>query len=132
VKVTVRFAWYDMWMGVYVDRKARRVYVCPLPCLLFTFSRRHATGGIIANRHNVPLSDFRMPEPLPRERLIFGNDPPEVRLVGVVRGVPYASEFGGVPLVPDENGMIDIPEGGRFWIGFPPAEDEKRGRDVQP
>ena len=25
-------AWYDLWMGVYIDRKDRQVYVCYLPC----------------------------------------------------------------------------------------------------
>lgn len=30
----VRFAWYDLWVGAYVDRKNRVLYVCPLPCLL--------------------------------------------------------------------------------------------------
>ena len=28
-------AWYDMWMGVYVDKVNRRVYVMPVPCLGF-------------------------------------------------------------------------------------------------
>lgn len=36
--MTVRFsfAWYDLWVGVYIDRKNRRIYACPLPCLLVT------------------------------------------------------------------------------------------------
>ena len=37
VKATVRvrpiFAWYDLWIGLFVDRAKRRVYVFPLPCL---------------------------------------------------------------------------------------------------
>lgn len=32
--VRLRFAWYDLWVGAYVDRKNRVLYVCPLPCLL--------------------------------------------------------------------------------------------------
>jgi hypothetical protein len=35
--VSVRFAWYDLWVGAYIDRENRTVYVCPLPCLLLTF-----------------------------------------------------------------------------------------------
>ena len=29
------FAWFDLWVGVYIDRKGRRIYVLPLPCLGF-------------------------------------------------------------------------------------------------
>lgn len=32
MKVRFFFAWFDMWVGVFVDRKKRRVYVLPLPC----------------------------------------------------------------------------------------------------
>lgn len=27
------FAWYDLWVGAYWDRRARRLYVLPLPCI---------------------------------------------------------------------------------------------------
>lgn len=27
------FAWYDLWVGVFIDRAKRRAYVFPLPCL---------------------------------------------------------------------------------------------------
>lgn len=27
------FAWFDLWVGVYIDRPNRRVYVFPVPCL---------------------------------------------------------------------------------------------------
>lgn len=26
-------AWYDLWIGAYYDRKARALYVLPVPCL---------------------------------------------------------------------------------------------------
>jgi hypothetical protein len=29
-----KFAWYDLWIGIYVDRKRRRTYVCTLPCFV--------------------------------------------------------------------------------------------------
>ena len=33
--MTVRpvFAWYDLWVGVFIDRKTRRAYILPLPCI---------------------------------------------------------------------------------------------------
>lgn len=27
------FAWYDLWIGVFIDRKGRNVYVFPVPCI---------------------------------------------------------------------------------------------------
>lgn len=27
------FAWYDLWIGVFIDKPKRRIYVFPLPCL---------------------------------------------------------------------------------------------------
>jgi hypothetical protein len=33
--MTIRpiFAWYDLWVGIYVDRPRRRIYILPLPCV---------------------------------------------------------------------------------------------------
>lgn len=33
MKIRPLLAWYDLWIGVYVDRVNRRVYVLPLPCI---------------------------------------------------------------------------------------------------
>ncbi len=35
IRVRIRpvVAWYDLWIGVYIDRKKRRLYVLPLPCI---------------------------------------------------------------------------------------------------
>jgi hypothetical protein len=27
------FAWYDFWVGVFIDRPKRRIYIFPFPCL---------------------------------------------------------------------------------------------------
>ena len=32
--IRVSFAWYDIWIGVYVDKDRRRVYICPIPTIL--------------------------------------------------------------------------------------------------
>lgn len=42
-RASVRFAWYDLWVGAFYDTAKRTLYVCPLPCLLLTF--RPSTKG---------------------------------------------------------------------------------------
>jgi hypothetical protein len=27
------FAWYDLWIGAFWDRKLRKLYILPLPCI---------------------------------------------------------------------------------------------------
>lgn len=39
MRVKFFIAWYDLWIGAYYDRKARALYVCPLPCLVFRFDK---------------------------------------------------------------------------------------------
>lgn len=39
LRVRIKFAWYDLWVGAYWDRHSRTLYVCPLPMLLFEFRR---------------------------------------------------------------------------------------------
>jgi hypothetical protein len=34
MKIKVFVAWYDAWIGVFVDSKKRRVYICPIPCFV--------------------------------------------------------------------------------------------------
>ncbi len=33
MKVRFIFAWYDLWVGVFIDRAKRRAYVLPFPCI---------------------------------------------------------------------------------------------------
>lgn len=53
MKVKVFFAWYDMWIGVFVDRKWKfgrwgiekelhNIYICPLPCVVIQLDFFHA------------------------------------------------------------------------------------------
>lgn len=30
----IKFAWYDMWIGAYWDKRKRILYICPLPMIL--------------------------------------------------------------------------------------------------
>lgn len=38
MKIRPLFAWFDMWVGVFYDRKARKIYVLPLPCFGFVIT----------------------------------------------------------------------------------------------
>lgn len=38
-RVRLYFAWYDLWIGAYWDRKRRVLYVCPLPCIVVEVAR---------------------------------------------------------------------------------------------
>jgi hypothetical protein len=33
VKVHFIFAWYDLWVGIFIDRAKRKVYIFPFPTL---------------------------------------------------------------------------------------------------
>lgn len=35
-KIRFSFAWYDLWIGAYIDRKHKKLYICPFPTLLLT------------------------------------------------------------------------------------------------
>lgn len=32
MKIKPIFAWYDLWIGVFVDTTKRKIYVFPIPC----------------------------------------------------------------------------------------------------
>lgn len=32
MKIKPIFAWYDLWVGVFIDRPNHRVYIFPIPC----------------------------------------------------------------------------------------------------
>ena len=38
--MSIKFVWYDFWIGVFWDYKKRILYVCPLPMLLITIPFR--------------------------------------------------------------------------------------------
>ena len=45
MKVTFFFRWYDLWIGVYWDRKARDLYLLPLPMFGVKLSFGEKGGG---------------------------------------------------------------------------------------
>lgn len=40
-RLSLRFAWFDLWVGVYVAPDA--IYVCPLPMILVKWRRAGST-----------------------------------------------------------------------------------------
>lgn len=42
MRIKPLFAWYDLWVGFFYDRKGKRLYVLPLPMLgvVIDFTRR--------------------------------------------------------------------------------------------
>ena len=53
--MTIRpiFAWYDLWIGAFWDRSARKLYILPLPCIgmvvVFESNRRRGRMDADAN-----------------------------------------------------------------------------------
>ena len=39
MSIQLMFAWYDFWVGLFWDRKARALYICPLPMIVIRVSR---------------------------------------------------------------------------------------------
>jgi hypothetical protein len=35
MRIRPMFAWYDLWVGAFIDKPKRRLSVFPLPCLGF-------------------------------------------------------------------------------------------------
>jgi hypothetical protein len=31
LKINFLFAWYDLWMGIFIDQKKRKLYIFPVP-----------------------------------------------------------------------------------------------------
>lgn len=31
------FAWYDIWVGLFIDTKKKAIYLCPIPCVVIKF-----------------------------------------------------------------------------------------------
>jgi hypothetical protein len=38
MSIRVFFAWYDMWIGLYYNRLAKVIYICPIPMVCIRIS----------------------------------------------------------------------------------------------
>jgi hypothetical protein len=52
--VRVFFAWYDLWIGAFIDTYHNIIYVCPLPTLVFSFRKRLRTKKM----EIMPVDDY--------------------------------------------------------------------------
>ena len=39
MKFRLFFAWFDLWIGAYYDRKKKILYICPFPCIVLSIQR---------------------------------------------------------------------------------------------
>lgn len=37
MNISIKFIWFDIWVGVFIDLKKRHVYVAPFPCIVIIF-----------------------------------------------------------------------------------------------
>lgn len=42
MKFKLVFAWYDFWIGVFVDREKKCIYIFPIPCVGIRIYREKA------------------------------------------------------------------------------------------
>ena len=40
MKFKAFFAWFDFWVGAYFDPEKWILYICPLPCIVFSFASK--------------------------------------------------------------------------------------------
>lgn len=49
-KVSVKFIWYDLWIGVFIDTSKNKIYICPLPTVVIIIEDKYPKfwrgGGI--------------------------------------------------------------------------------------
>ena len=41
--MNIYFAWYDIWVGFYIDTKERYIYFCPFPMIVIRFRYKKFT-----------------------------------------------------------------------------------------
>lgn len=41
MRIKPLFAWYDIWIGVFIDTKKSKIYILPLPCIGVVISFNH-------------------------------------------------------------------------------------------
>lgn len=37
-RIRLSFAWYDLWIGAYIDTQNKKLYICVIPTILLTIN----------------------------------------------------------------------------------------------
>lgn len=90
------FKWYDLWVGFYYDVKYKALYICPLPCCVFTITRKYWHEKLIGKK--VELRNYNRKQGtvvgiLPLSA--YGPDGPQVEVVYDEGGTgwPYVNDL---------------------------------------
>lgn len=43
-EISFLIAWFDIWVGLYIDPKTHALYICPFPCCVFYIGERKQNG----------------------------------------------------------------------------------------
>lgn len=113
MKFSLRFAWYDLWIGAYYARDTRTLYVCPVPCVLLALDLRRPRRES-APAHLRPASSWAC-EHCGRDNFI----------------THISVEGPNVPPVPEEAGQLLPYADGFEWLMCPDEVTCKYCRCVQ-
>jgi hypothetical protein len=69
MKVKPIVAWYDLWVGLFIDRPKRRLYFFPVPCFGLIFEWRRIAMGRFVPRYSDSRGDWYVFDTISRDLL---------------------------------------------------------------
>lgn len=90
MSIRLLFAWYDLWIGAFWDRKARKLYVLPLPCIgiVVSFGPQDHLGRD-AKDFAIEFAEYMAKDAERLRRSIRQDDPEVCELSTAVRSSIY-------------------------------------------
>jgi len=55
LNIKLQLKWYDLWVGAYIDKPNRTVYICPIPMIVIKITLPKPHYLIIGNYTNSPI-----------------------------------------------------------------------------